>query len=194
MRGSPLDAVFISLIAALFIAICPQAAHAETVNPFPSFRDVPGITAEEIAAIEALQRDCDYFIFGVIPSSESFIRENGEVGGFTALFCEYLTELFGIPFRPQILPFNRLLEEFYSQIIDFTGSLTATQERLWIFFMTDPIAEFIPASMSTANPALAPIISVMNKALQNGARTYVNYLYSLGYEEFNVVQFYRGYP
>jgi hypothetical protein len=119
-------AVFMSL---LLIAICFQTVHAQTEgtvapNPFPTFRDVPGITVSEIAAIETLQRRYDYFSFGAIPSSEAFIRENTEVGGFTALFCEYLTKFFGISFQPQILPFNRLLEEFNSQIIDFTGSLT----------------------------------------------------------------------
>jgi hypothetical protein len=49
--------------------------------------------------------------------------------------------------------------------------------------MTASIAEFTPVSLATANPALAPIISVMDKALQNGARSYVDYLYGLGYEE-----------
>jgi len=38
--------------------------------------------------------------------------------------------------------------------------------------------------MATQNPALAPIISVVQKALQHGGGRYLTELYSLGYNEY----------
>src|SRR5215469_13492316 len=55
---------------------------------YNSFRDIPGVTEDEIRAIEALQTQNCNFVFGATLSTESFIRENGEIGGFIAMFCD----------------------------------------------------------------------------------------------------------
>jgi PAS domain S-box-containing protein len=49
---------------------------------------------------------------------------------------------------------------------------------------------FTPVSLTTANRALEPVISIVNKALRNGAIYYVNYLNNLGYEAFKKEKFY----
>jgi signal transduction histidine kinase/DNA-binding response OmpR family regulator len=43
---------------------------------------------------------------------------------------------------------------------------------------------FSPISMTTQNPALEPVISVMQKALDNGALRYLVELYNTGYQEY----------
>ena len=107
---------------------------------FNSFREVPGITSEEIAAIESLQLKYDYFVYGMPLSVEAFEDFDGNIRGFTALFCEWLTELFEIPFRPQLFDWQNLLHGLETGDIHFTGELTANEERLKIYHMTTDIA------------------------------------------------------
>jgi signal transduction histidine kinase/DNA-binding response OmpR family regulator len=272
----------VSVAIALFAACGGKEVSVTVENPFKTFRDVPGITLEEIAAIEKLQREHGSFNFGASQSTEAFVTENGEIGGFTALLCEYLSDLFGIPFQPREYQWNDLIAGLTRGNIDFMGNLTATEERLRIYKMTDPIVEhqlkmmrirgsyslerialerlpryvfietsnirnivasvtspgtyetvlvesidhayeallggradayisgddtvdyfladnvytesffpltFTPASMATANPDLAPVISVVDKALNNGAKRYINHLNNLGFEDFKKERF-----
>ena len=74
------------------------------------------------------------------PSTEAFIDSEGYLSGFTALICEWLTELFEIPFMPGLFEWDELMTGLESGKIDFTGELTPTAERLLTYFMTDPIA------------------------------------------------------
>jgi PAS domain S-box-containing protein len=259
-----------------------EAVSQGVVNPFPSFRDVPGITLGEIAAIEKLQKERTSFIFGANETTDTFLMENGEAGGFTTMFCEYLSEFFGIPFQHGVYSWNDLLEKTTDGTIDFMAGLTANEERRRTFFMTEPVAErqlkmmrlrgspsleriaqgrlpryalirtsvitnmvvaatkpgtfepvyvadineayqemlagnadvcfggsvtidynpapdvytedffpllFTPVSLTTANPDLAPIISVMDKALKNGASHYINHLNNLGFEAYKIERF-----
>jgi PAS domain S-box-containing protein len=106
---------------------------------FTSFRDVPGITENELRAIENLQKRVDHFVYGSTTSTETYITEDGEIGGFVALFCDWLTALFGIRFKPDILEWGDILEKLNTGEIDF-GNMMATDERLKTYFMTDPIA------------------------------------------------------
>ena len=110
------------------------------INPFTSFRDIPGITDKEIADIETLQSEYESFSYGMIPSTESFIKNNGEVGGYAALFCEWLTELFGIPFNVVILPTNVLRDQLDSAELDFSGNITPRPEFDERYLFTDIIA------------------------------------------------------
>ena len=117
-------------------------ARVESGEPvlFTSFRDVPGVTTEEIRAIEAYQAQGVSFVYGALPGTESFYDINGEIGGFTALFCRWLSELFGIPFIPELYEWYDLLLGLESGVIDFTGELTASEERQLTYFMTEAIA------------------------------------------------------
>ncbi|MCL2633033.1 MAG: transporter substrate-binding domain-containing protein [Oscillospiraceae bacterium] len=251
-----------------------------TSTPFNSFRDIPDITAEEIAQIEELQRLYESFSFGMMPSTELFIKSNGEMSGYSALFCGWLSELFGIDFIPEIHSAFEIMRRIDAYEIDFTGNMMATPERLLRYHITDTIAErqfvtmritgssdfnkilaerplrfifmentpvedfvatvtdrstyeatwvtdyptvyemlkndeadafigasildaffiqyedivieeyfpllFNPVSMATANDEFKPIISVINKALRNGALPYLSHLYSLGEQEYRL--------
>ncbi|MCL2011117.1 MAG: transporter substrate-binding domain-containing protein [Synergistaceae bacterium] len=258
-----------------------STSEAFSSTSFTSYRDIPGVTDEEIEAIAALRGTREKFIFGMMPSTEAFRDTNGEIRGYTALLCEWLTELFGvieIPFVPELYTWGGLLKGLESGEVDFTGSLTANDERRKIYYMTDPIAErmiycfhiaggpsiseiaasrppryaflegsttinevvsglddapyelifvrglgsaynvlkrgeadiffaestaavvfdayddvaskhffpprFSPVSMSTRNPELAPVISVVQKALQSGAVGHLAELYAQGEIEY----------
>jgi diguanylate cyclase (GGDEF)-like protein len=126
----PTRAIYIIFIAALLLA---QSSYA-------SFRDIPGVTAAEIEAIEKLQAKNDTLVYGMLFSTETFYSQDGEAKGFTALFCQYLTDLFGIVFKPITYEWSDLVAGLKDGSIHFSGELTATEERRKTYHMTDAIA------------------------------------------------------
>ena len=106
-----------------------------------SFRDILGITQDEISAIEALRKKHAFFVYGMSPSTEAFVDNNGEIRGYAPLFCDWLTKMFGIPFRTEFYDWGDLLRELESGDVDFTGELMTTPERQNSYFMTSSIAE-----------------------------------------------------
>jgi PAS domain S-box-containing protein len=282
-------AVIVFILA--MVTSCNNARQVDSPSsiqsPFASFRDIPGVTAEEIAGIEAIrqtvsQKENGSLIYGMLLSTEAFINENGEAGGYTALICEWLTELFEITFKPAIYEWSDIVHGLETYEIDFCGEFTPTEERRKIWFMTDSISErslkymriagsaslssiqksrlpryvfldgsiaaigaaeqadhpfetvlakdfaavydslksgecdafiedgfteaafdiygdivtedFFPLifntiAMTTFNPALEPIISVVTKALRGGAMPYLNNLYNQGYETYKKHKF-----
>ncbi|MDR2580465.1 MAG: transporter substrate-binding domain-containing protein [Fibromonadaceae bacterium] len=244
---------------------------------FSSFRDVPGVTAEEIKAIETVLAKRQSFSYAMLPCTEAFVDANGEIRGFAALVCEWLSEFFGIPFVLGHCTWDELHEGLRNGNIDFTHDLTPTPERRQIFHMTSSIAQrpikyfrlsgskpiseiakerplryailaetttidevkryaiesfelvlidkyedaydllktgkidayivenvaetafdiygdivasdflpliYSPVSFTTYNPELAPFISVVQKALDNGAIHFLNDLYNQGNQEY----------
>ena len=134
-----LAAVFLLI---LFSACHKSAAHRPDETPaFTSFQDIPGVTEDEIRAIEALREKTLFFIYGMSESTETFLGKDDEIGGYSVLFCEWLSQLFGIPFKPVIYEWGDLVEGINAQRIDFTGEMTPTDERRKTYFMTDAIVE-----------------------------------------------------
>ena len=270
--------LFSAFISIMFLG-CEKASDKQSgsVTTFSSFRDIPGVTDDEIKAIEALQKQNISFVYGMTPSTESF-STNGKIGGFSVLLCEWLTGLFEIRFKPTIYEWGDLIAGLKTCAIDFSGDLSPTEERQKIYFMTDiialrtlkyiriegspPLSEiaatrtlrliffdgsttydhvvsskaydtfkalfaknkkaaydllksgkadaliaensveanfdvygdvvaenffpliFSPVSMTTQNPELTPIISVIQKALENDIIRYLNQLYNQGYREY----------
>jgi len=270
----------IILAAVIILAIVSGCIYrgADSDDDFllSSFRDIPNITSEEISAVEALQNSRDSFIFAGNYSTEMFDM-HGEVRGFSTLLCEWLSELFDIAFITQIKEWDDLVAGLESFEIDFTGELTANEERRAKYIMTDDIAQrliialrmehsedlneisqarplryaflegtttvdivlehehreveaffvsdyihayemlssgmvdaffdespaeaafdyfgdvitgifypiiFSPVSLSTQNPELEPIISVVQKALESGAINHIKRLYTQGRQEY----------
>ena len=278
-------AALLLLCAAMFcIAGCSSGTDEISQEPlFRTYREIPGVTEQEITAIEALKRGHNSFIYGSTPSTEAFINENGAINGYTALFCEWLTELFGIKFDIRILEWIELTEKRDAGDIDFSIHFLSGDENMENYFISDPIAErqfiithlagnrsisqiarerkpryaftvssptessiaavlgrdtyepvwvnnyneaysalergdadalittkaaeanfiaydnmihedflplsFSPVSMISANPELEVIISVLNKALRNGATPYLNELYNTGYDDYRQYKF-----
>ncbi|MDR0862676.1 MAG: hypothetical protein LBN30_07900, partial [Oscillospiraceae bacterium] len=98
------------LLAALVLfqlVACSGAKNANDTSvegvDYATFRDVPGVTAEEIAAIEELAKRTSFFTYGMTMSTECFRdSEDSTTKGYSVLFCEWLTEFIGIRFRPVI--------------------------------------------------------------------------------------------
>jgi len=273
------SAAFVIIAMLVLISSCLEGSRIESpTSPFKSFRDVPGVTDEEIAAIEALQKEYALFTYGMTLATEAFQKENGEIGGYAALVCEWLTNLFGIRFEPGIYQPNETIEKLVTYELDFSGTMRITEERMKTYYMTDAISErryimfrlaksrgiaqilherplkyavlegfttpeavdlitssvnceviwvnnyaeaysalesgdadaflgvnvsessfdaygkvtienffpliFSAVSMATANPKFEPVISVVNKAMRNGASAYLNYLYNRGYDDY----------
>ena len=135
-----------SVLFALFVGALPSfAANTEKSSPSPavlhSFRDIPGITQEEIIAIEALQKEGRTVVYGALLSTEAFVRNDGSIGGFAALLCDWMTELFGIRFTTEVHDWDELISGLNDKKIEFTGELTPTPERQNQYFMTRPIIE-----------------------------------------------------
>jgi len=126
--------------------------------PYASYRDIPGVTENEISAIEALKAQYSSFNYGMNPSAEAFYNPGGEIRGFSNLFCEWLSKLFDIPFRPKLYEWGDMLAGLKTGEIDFAGDLTKTEERQKTYYMTDAIAERSIKVMRLANsPALSDI-------------------------------------
>jgi ABC-type amino acid transport substrate-binding protein len=162
-----------------FFSGCGQTAEAPQNDffEFTSYRDIPGVTEEEIDAIENLRNNVDYFVYGMNPSTEAFYNENGEIRGYSALFSTWLTELFGIPFIPKIFEWGDLIAGLEDGSVDFTGELTATEERRNIFYMTDAIAERSVKYMRLADsPSFAEIqeFRMLRFAFLEGTTTVVD--------------------
>jgi diguanylate cyclase (GGDEF)-like protein len=132
----------VALLAALVVG-CGQTPKEKRIqiDAIKTYRDIPGVTAEEIAAIEALKVGRDKFSYGVMVSTEMFPLPDGTYGGFAVKFCDLLTELFGIRFVLETHEWDDLIAQLDSQSVDFTGELTPTDERLKKYAMTLPIAE-----------------------------------------------------
>jgi ABC-type amino acid transport substrate-binding protein len=273
-----------AILSFLLFLIIISSCKNENINTqkmpihYSSFLDVPDVTEDEIEAIEKLQKQIDRLSFGMTLSSEIFYTESGELKGFSALLCEWLSELFKIKFDPEVFLWSDLLKGMESGEIDFTGDMTPSDERREIYFMTDAIIErslkyfilkgnklntepslenplrliilkntttvdeivktlkkgtyelilvdnssnvynmlkngeadayinenpeeaifdryediysedffpfiYSPVSLTTQNVNFLPIISVVQKALNNGSKQYINELYNRGYQDY----------
>ncbi|MDR1979075.1 MAG: response regulator [Synergistaceae bacterium] len=140
--------VWLLLVGMLFLCLSDgaSAARLQKQNEYPlyaSYRDIPGLTDEEIADVEALRARQSGFVYGMVLSTETFYDQDEKIAGYSALFCNWLTSLFGIPFKPAIYEWSDLIAALQSGEVDFSGELTATEERrnLRSYYMTDAIAE-----------------------------------------------------
>ena len=114
----------------------PNAPQRDTVTYYRNYQDIPGVTQEEIKAIEEIKRTRPFLLYGANPSTEAFYREDGTPGGYCGLLLQRLSDLFGIPFKLGIYEWGDLLAGLRDYSIDLSGELTATPDRQRIYFMT----------------------------------------------------------
>jgi len=129
--------IILAIIVSILLLGCDNSPKTAQENVLESFYDIPEITKEEIKVIEALRGHT--LIYGMPLSVEAFEDENGAVRGFAALFCEWLSGIFGITFKPVIYEWQDILAGLETREISFTGELTPTAERLLHFYMSKPI-------------------------------------------------------
>ena len=134
--------IVLCCVAGNGITGCLAAARtpAASIHAIASYRDIPSVTGEEIAAIEALKSARRSFSFASPATTEAFISPDGAHAGFAPLFCALLSDLFGIPFVQQIIPQESLQDQIHGKLVDFTNGLTPTPDRRQTYFMSHPIA------------------------------------------------------
>ena len=123
------------------ISVMPIRCSASEIPLFKTYKEIPGVTTEDINRIDDIRKEFSSFNYGVNITTEAFLTDDGSIGGFSSLLCHRLTELFGIQFTPKDYTWDELLEKLNSEEIDFTGELTPTPERLGRYFMTDAIVQ-----------------------------------------------------
>ena len=146
-----IKAIYIGLV---FLFLVPFVTYAA------EYKEIPGITEEEILAIESLREQYSYFVFGVVPSTEAFLTEHGEVAGFFALFAEWLSELFNIPFQTNLYHRHALISGADEGTVHFS-LLPPTQEHLESFFMTSPVAHRTMKTIRTEGSYPLPFLQMI---------------------------------
>ena len=134
----------IAFILGFFLVIlisCTADKSQFDINSIESYREIPGVTEQEIAAIEELKAARSQFVFGHNATTEAFVMSDGTNAGFTTMLCELLSGLFGIPFVQEFIDWELMLTGMENGTIDFTGEMTPTPERRQRYFMSLPIAE-----------------------------------------------------
>ena len=141
MRITPLTLLLSIILACLTGCSGDNEVSPQDISRIKTFRDIPGITDEEISAIEMLKPSRQSFSYGTMLSTEMFLSQHGIYSGFTVMLNGLLSDLFGIPFVLEIFEWEDLYYGLRRGSIDFTGELTPTFERQKEFHMTHPIAE-----------------------------------------------------
>ncbi|MDR2964745.1 MAG: transporter substrate-binding domain-containing protein, partial [Treponema sp.] len=104
------------------------------------YKDIPGVTAEEIAAIEALKEKYDAFTYASTLGTEAYVNKDGQIDGYIALFSGWLNSLFGAEFIPEVLPLVDIYAKLNSGELDFAG-ITVASRYNDIYFSSDSIAK-----------------------------------------------------
>ncbi len=137
--------LFLGLALACIVVCLPHFGGRVEAGPpalvLHDYRDIPGITPEEVAAVEAIARRHPRLVYGVMQTTEAFVRDDGSIGGYSALFCAWMSRLFGIVFEPRICDWSQLNAGLRDGSVAFTGELTPTPERREKYLMTGTVAE-----------------------------------------------------
>jgi signal transduction histidine kinase/CheY-like chemotaxis protein/HPt (histidine-containing phosphotransfer) domain-containing protein len=114
------------------------------VKPFegsPGYLEVPGVTREEMDAIERVRAEGRTLVFANERSSELFRTVDGKLGGAGVLIASWLTDFFGVEVEPAIVPWRGIVTGLEDGTVDFTAEMNPTPERRGVFHMTSPIGE-----------------------------------------------------
>jgi len=140
-RAIALVLTFAILLNISFFSAFAAADSGNQTRMFESYRDIPGVTEEEIALIEKIKTQRGFLEICNTNSAEAFFLEDGSVGGYLALLSGKMTDMFGIEFQPAIYEWDELLDKIGSHESDFTGDLSPNPQRSGNYFMTDSFAE-----------------------------------------------------
>ncbi|MDR0502479.1 MAG: transporter substrate-binding domain-containing protein [Treponema sp.] len=165
----------------------------KTEEPFKytSYRNIPGVTEEEIRNIEELKQKYGSFVYGMVHSTESFYDlQKEKINGYAAFVCDWLTELFGISFVPQNIQWSDILSGLHNGEVDFTGDMSLTPERKEIYHLTNAIAQRTLKYISLIDsPSFSKIAETrpLRFALFRGTTTYNYLMTSHIYNDFEII-------
>lgn len=135
------------LIALIVLQLFSGCADTVVIEPatdlsfIENYKNIPGVTHEEILAIEALRERGETFTYGTMLCNEAFENADGSRGGFSVMLCETLTDMFDMPFEHVFYDWDPLMDDLASGALDFSGEMTATPARREQFHMTEAIYE-----------------------------------------------------
>ena len=140
------NAVRLLCLLLVVLPVFPLFSFAATPAPkqarLHDYTQIPGITAAEIEAVKRIQKHYRHFTVATMPqNTELFYDENGDLRGYSAMLCEWLTDIFEIPFLPSFHDWPQTLAGLEDHSIDFSNEITATPERRNFLYMTDSIGE-----------------------------------------------------
>ena len=115
--------------------------RSQLFPPITNFKEIPGITKEEIAKIEAMIASREAFSFAMTLSTDCFYTNDGKLQGFAVLVCNWLSDIFGIPFELTLMEWDQLLTEMENQKYDFTADFSTQWQDRVSYYLTDAIAE-----------------------------------------------------
>ena len=135
--------LFLLVVSCVLWACSMQEAPAgdKTLSHFTDYRDIPGVSQEDIKAIEAMKAAKVRLTYGTMHFDEAFEKRDGSPGGFSVELCRMLSDMFGIPFVHEFYDWGTLIDALNSGKLAFSGELTPTEERRKHYFMTDAIYE-----------------------------------------------------
>ena len=146
-------------IAFIFISMagCIQnTQHLSSTASITHYRDIPGITDYQIAAIDALRAEGTPLIYASARSTELYETHDGSLAGYTVLLCDWLSGFFDIQFKPVIQGLGAMLENLESGEISF-ATLSATPERRETYYMADIAQRSIIMLRVEGSPSLITI-------------------------------------
>ena len=131
------------LLLTLFLLSCNAASYDRhsLISSIKTYKDIPGVTQEEITAIEALKSGRQRLTYGALFGTEAFVLEDGSHAGFSSKFCALLSELFGIEFVTEIHEWDQLIRKVEAGQLDFTGELSPAEGLTQTLYMSQPIAK-----------------------------------------------------
>ena len=179
----------IVLLLAVFLSCGKDSRQPSGKFQYESFRDIPGVTEDEIKAIEALKEQREFFVYGITPSTEAFYDEDNAIRGYATLFCAWLSEFIGIPFKPVVYEWGDLIAGLETGEIDFSGDLSPTEERRRTYLMTGPIAQRTTKYIRLKNTSpIAEIAATrpLRLAFFGGSDTYNRVISSGAFDTFEV--------
>ena len=130
---------FATLFFVFAIGTC-FGVSAQESDQIPHYSSVPGITPEEIAAIEALRVGGRAFSYGAVLSTENFLDKDGQLAGYASDLCVLLSQMFDIKFTPSLREWGDIAEGMATNQIDFSGEFGITHGRTGAYLMSEPIA------------------------------------------------------
>ena len=139
--------IFLALLTVFFTG-CSTATHQTAIEivEYKDYQDIPGVTAEEIEAIERIRASDASFVFGMPEGMSCFWREDNVMDGYSVLLCRWLSELFGIKFTPAIYEWDELIDGVNSCGIQFTGALPSSSG--FEIYKTEPIDDRVIITVS----------------------------------------------
>ncbi|MCL2093610.1 MAG: response regulator [Treponema sp.] len=133
-----------------------SSSYYATERTITSYREIPGITEEEIRLVNVLRERGQPLIYASSRSTELFERRDGSLGGYTVLLCQWLSDLFDLPFQPEIMGLGDMLEGLEKGSISF-ATLSVTPERREYYSMADIAQRSIIMLRAEGSPSLISI-------------------------------------